>query len=147
MKRIVTLGVICGVAAALAAALAFTSTGRASGTTSYVTKQRAFAQVDVGKKGFSIGDSFIFSEQLLQGGKAVGYDHVVCTHAADWPRSAEHCSGTVTLGASQLILAGDARRGPFTVAIVGGTGRYTGARGTADIASEGARGTLTVHLR
>lgn len=147
MKRTVTLGIVCTLAAALAAALALTATGRASGTTTYVTKQRAFTQVDVGKKGFSIGDAFIFSEQLLQGGKPVGYDHIVCSHAADWPRSAEHCSGTITLGTSQLMLEGDARRGPFTVAVVGGTGRYTGAHGTADVASEGARGTLTIHLQ
>jgi hypothetical protein len=129
-----------------AAAIAVAAQGRSTSTLVYTTKQHAFAQVDAGKKGFSIGDAFIFSEQLLQNGKQVGYDHVVCTHAADWPSSAESCTGTAVLANGTLELGGLSRRGPFTIAVLGGTGSYAGARGTAKITSQGEKGTLTISL-
>ena len=121
--------------------------GKSGGTQlSFVTHQHDFTQVDTGKKGFSIGDSFIFSERLVANGKPAGYDHVVCVHAAVWPRDAESCTGTAVLGGSTLTLAGDAGRGPFTLAVVGGTGAYAGARGTARITSTGAKGRLEISL-
>ena len=127
-------------------AVAVTAQGKSTGTLRYTTKQHAFAQIDAGKKGFSIGDAFIFSEQLLQNGKQVGVDHIVCTHAADWPSSAESCSGTVVLANGTLQLSGLSKRGPFTVAVLGGTGAYAGARGSAKITSQGEKGTLTIAL-
>src|SRR4051794_38220108 len=139
--------VIAGLlAAVVAGAFALTARGSASTTLSFVTHQREFTQVDAGKKGFSIGDSFIFSERLVQGGEQAGVDHVVCVHAANWPSSAEYCSGTISLGNGTLVLSGQARRGPFTIAVVGGTGSYTGARGSAKVASHGSSGTLTITL-
>lgn len=129
-----------------AAAVAVTAQGSSTSTLAYTTKQHAFAQVDTGKKGFSVGDSFIFSEQLLQNGKQVGYDHIVCTHAANWPSSAESCTGTVVLANGTLELAGLSKHGPFTIAVLGGTGNYAGARGTAKVTSQGEKGTLTISL-
>jgi hypothetical protein len=143
MKYALLIGTLVLLAAATVAA---TAQGGSASTLTYTTKQHAFAQVDSGKKGFSIGDEFIFSEQLLQSGKQVGYDHIVCTHAADWPTSAESCTGTVVLANGTLQLAGLSRRGPFSVAIVGGTKAYAGARGTANVTSQGEKGTLTISL-
>ena len=137
---------IATLALVVAAAVAVTAQGKSASTLTYTTKQHAFAQVDTGKKGFSVGDSFIFSEQLLQNGKQVGYDHVVCTHAANWPSSAESCTGTAVLANGTVELAGLSKRGPFTIAVVGGTGSYAGARGTAVVASQGEKGTLTISL-
>ncbi len=130
----------------VAAAVAVTAQGNSTSTLAYTTKQHAFAQVDTGKKGFSIGDAFIFSEQLLQKDKQVGYDHIVCTHAANWPSSAESCTGTVVLANGTLELGGLSKRGPFTIAVLGGTGDYAGARGTAKVTSQGEKGTLTISL-
>jgi hypothetical protein len=130
----------------VAAAIAVTAQGKTASTLAYTTRQHAFAQVDTGKKGFSIGDAFIFSEQLLQNGKQVGYDHVVCTHAADWPSSAESCAGTAVLANGTLQLGGLSKRGPFTLAVLGGTGSYAGSRGTAKVTSQGEKGTLTISL-
>lgn len=130
----------------VAAAVAVVAQGKSANTLAYTTKQHAFAQIDTGKKGFSIGDSFIFSEQLLQNGKQVGYDHIVCTHAANWPTSAESCTGTVVLANGTLELDGLSKQGPFTVAVLGGTGSYAGARGTARITSHGEKGTLAISL-
>ena len=130
----------------VAAAVAVTAQGKTASTLAYTTKQHAFAQVDTGKRGFSIGDAFIFSEQLLQNGTQVGYDHIVCTHAANWPSSAESCTGTVVLENGTLQLAGLSTQGPFTIAVLGGTGSYAGAHGTAKVTSQGEKGTLTISL-
>lgn len=143
MKHALLIGTLALVAAA---AIAVAAQGKSASTLSYVTKQHSFAQVDTGKKGFSVGDSFIFSEQLTQNGKKTGYDHIVCTHAADWPSSAESCTGTVALANGTLQLAGLSKQGPFSVAVVGGTGAYAGARGTARITSQGEKGSLTITL-
>ena len=144
MKHAFLIGAVAVVAAA---AVAVAAQGKTASTLTYTTTQHAFAQVDTGKKGFSIGDSFIFSERLTQGGKNAGYDHIVCTHAADWPSSAESCVGTVVLPKGTLQLAGLSKRGPFTVALLGGTGTYAGARGTARIVSHGNTGTLSIALQ
>ena len=144
MKYALLIGTIVLV---VAAAVTVTAQGKSANTLAYTTKQHAFAQVDTGKKGFSIGDAFIFSEQLLQNGTQVGYDHIICTHAASWPSSAESCTGTVILENGTLQLAGLSKQGPFTVAVLGGTGSYAGARGTAKVTSQGEKGTLTITLR
>ena len=143
VKHAILIGTLV---ALVAAAIAVTAQGKNASTLAYTTKQHAFAQIDTGKKGFSIGDAFIFSEQLLQNGKQVGYDHVVCTHAADWPSSAESCAGTAVLTNGTLQLGGLSKRGPFTLAVLGGTGSYAGSRGTAKVTSQGENGTLTISL-
>ena len=108
VKHAILIGTLVTV---VAAAIAVTAQGKNASTLAYTTKQHAFAQIDTGKKGFSIGDAFIFSEQLLQNGKQVGYDHVVCTHAADWPSSAESCTGTAVLTNGTLQLGGLSKAG------------------------------------
>jgi hypothetical protein len=143
VKHAILIGTLVLAAAAIVAVAA---QGKSASTLSFATKQHASTQVDTGKKGFSIGDSFIFSEQLTASGKQAGYDHIVCTHAASWPKDAESCIGTVVLPAGTIQLAGLSGAGPFTVAIVGGTGTYAGARGTARVVSSGEKGTLTISL-
>lgn len=143
MKHLIA---IAAVIAAIAGASAFTARGSDSKTLSFVTHQHDFTQVDAGKKGLSVGDSFIFSERLLENGKPAGADHVVCVHSANWPTDAETCTGTVDLSNGTLVLAGQAQRGPFTIAVVGGTGSYTGATGSAKVNSHGSSGTLTITL-
>lgn len=125
---------------------AISAHGTSRQSLTFVTHQHTFTQIDVGKRGFSLGDQFIFSEQLMQNGKQVGHDHIICSHVANWPSSAEGCTGTATIGNDTLVLVGDARRGPFTIAVVGGTGVYAGARGTARVDSHGTTGTLEVTL-
>lgn len=137
---------VCMVAAVAAAVVAVAAQGKSTSKLSFVTKQQTFTQVDVGKKGFSIGDSFIFVEQLLANGKQAGHDRIICTHVANAKTGAESCTGTVLLAGGTIQLAGLASQGPFTVAVVGGTGSYAGARGYARVASEGAKGTLAITL-
>lgn len=143
MKHAVLIGIL---ALAAAAVVAVSAQGKSASSLTFVTKQQAFSQVDVGKKGFSVGDSFIFVEQLLANGKTVGHDRVICTHVANAHAGGDSCTGTVMLDGGTIQLAGLASEGPFTVAVVGGTGSYTGARGSARIASQGAKGSLAISL-
>lgn len=142
MKHAVLIGILALVAAAV---VAVSAQGKSTSKLSFVTKQQSFSQIDVGKKGFSIGDSFIFAEQLLAGGKQVGHDRILCTHVANTHADAESCAGTVVLSGGTIQLAGLASQGPFTVAVVGGTGDYVGARGSARVSS-GTKGSLAIAL-
>jgi hypothetical protein len=143
VKHPVLIGILALVAAA---AVAVAAQGKSTSTLSFVTKQQSLTQIDVGKKGFSVGDSFVFVEQLLANGKSVGHDRIVCTHVANTRSDAESCTGTVELAGGTIQLAGLASEGPFTVAVVGGTGRYVGARGSARIVSQNAKGSIAIAL-
>ena len=113
MKHAVLIGIL---ALAAAAVVAVSAQGKSASSLTFVTKQQAFSQVDVGKKGFSVGDSFIFVEQLLANGKTVGHDRVICTHVANAHAGGDSCTGTVMLDGGTIQLAGLASEGPFTVA-------------------------------
>ena len=143
MKHAVLIGILALVAAAV---VAVTAQGRSTSTLTFVTKQTSFSQVDVGKKGFSIGDTFIFGEKLLANGKVAGHDRIVCTHVANAKAGGESCVGTVVLAGGTIQLAGLSSEGPFSVAVVGGTGDYDGARGSARVSSGGAKGSLAITL-
>jgi len=143
MKKAALIGLVAVLAAAVVAVAA---QGRSTSTMTFITKQQSFAQIDVGKKGFSIGDSFVFAEQLVANGKTAGHDRIVCTHVANTRKDAESCIGTVVLAGGTIQLAGLASEGPFTVAVLGGTGKYAGASGSARIASQGSKGSLAITL-
>jgi hypothetical protein len=143
VKHAILIGILALVAAAV---VAVTAQGKSANALSFVTKQQSFAQIDVGKKGFSVGDSFIFVEQLLANGKTVGHDRILCTHVANTRANGELCSGSVVLAGGTIQLAGLSSEGPFTVAVVGGTGDYAGARGTARVVSQNAKGSIAITL-
>lgn len=143
MKHAVLTGILALVAAAVVAVAA---QGKSTSTLTFVTKQQSLTQIDVGKKGFSVGDSFIFSEQLLANGKQAGHDRIICTHVANARTGGDSCTGTVMLAGGTIQLAGVSAEGPFTVAVVGGTGTYAGARGSARVSSGGAKGALAISL-
>ena len=131
---------------AVAAVITVTAQGKSMSTLTYTTKQHAFAQVDTGKKGFSIGDAFIFSEQLLQNGKQAGYDHIVCTHAANWPSSTESCTGTIVFPNGTLQLAGLSKQGSVHRRSAGRHRQLRRCARHAKITSQGEKGSLTISL-
>ena len=105
-------------------------------------------QVDLGKKGPSVGDTQILADSLLDAkGKKVGHDAGVCTITTLTPPEAA-CQITFFLAhgeiATQFLNAPPPRK---VAAIVGGTGAYRGARGEAVIV-EGPKqtGTITFQL-
>ena len=91
-------------------------------------------QLDLGKKGPSVGDERIVADSLLDAkGKKVGHDAGVCTFTTLAPPEAA-CKITFFLPrgqiATQFLNAPPPRK---VAAIVGGTGAYRGARGEAVI--------------
>ena len=106
------------------------------------------AFVDVGKKGFSIGDSFVFSSKLIRHGNTVGRAGVVCTFTST-AREEAQCVGTAKLRRGQIaiqgLLAGDPR--VFSFPITGGTGSLEAAGGTVVVRElSGNRERLTFHI-
>jgi hypothetical protein len=118
-----------------------------------VVRVIAERDVDLGKKGPSIGDYFVFHERMMKRGKRVGTDSGRC----DVVRAtnnifALHCQATLTFrGRGQLTVQGSVEfhrgKNPDPVlAITGGTGDFTGASGEFVI-HEGPRSTqYEIHL-
>jgi hypothetical protein len=79
----------------------------------------------------SLGDSFVFSENLFREGRRVGISGGVCTFVRlEKPPAALQCVVTARLGGDQLTVQGLAFDQPRNVfAITGGTGRYRNAGG------------------
>ena len=82
-----------------------------------------------------VGDVVLTGSELYswagsKRGAHVGSLRVICTSQTT---AAAHCQATLMLPAGTLQLAGYldfAKSGPQTIAVVGGTGTYAGARGT-----------------
>jgi hypothetical protein len=123
-------------------AAAVMATGAASDTSSsddkggqvihLTTKQVHQGFVDNGDPGFSADDHFVFSNDLYRDGEKVGEDGGTCTvtRIAAGGATTLHCIGTNTLPGGQISVQGLAAPGePFELAITGGTGRYSKARG------------------
>jgi hypothetical protein len=98
--------------------------------------------LDLGTPGPSLGDELVFSETLFKKGREVGTSGVVCTvtqAVAPYNVLSFHCVGTLSLRGGQITLQGlievqgEDDRGPWTVAITGGTGAYRGAGGEATV--------------
>jgi hypothetical protein len=101
-------------------------------------------QLDLGKKGPSVGDERLFADSLLDAkGRKLGHDAGVCTFTSLAPPEAA-CQITFFLSrgeiATQFLNAPPPRK---LAAIIGGTGAYRGARGEAVIV-EGPKQTGTV---
>ncbi len=96
---------------------------------------------DVGRRGPSVGDYFVFREKVFHRGNRVGRDNGRCDVTRAGPGSfAFQCTVTVLLrGRGQIALQGlfAFRRGhpggDPTLAITGGTGIYNHASGTATL--------------
>ena len=104
--------------------------------------------IDLGAPGPSVGDRFVFSDDVFRGGHKVGVDGgecVVVRLAPDplppgqEPTSATlNCVATVELPEGQVTLQGlvtfsEASGPSFTIAITGGTGAYRTAHGEATV--------------
>jgi hypothetical protein len=99
-----------------------------------------FAAIDVGKKGESIGDYITFSDDVYYRGKRVGYLDGTCTTTRIVGTAfRSQCVVTVSLPggtlASQGVLAAASEEDAtgLTIAITGGTGRYSDAGGEAHV--------------
>lgn len=84
--------------------------------------------VDVGARGESAGDYFLFEGRLLQDGKKVGRDSGRCLLGI----RTFTCEASVILkGRGKIVVAGTlfTEQGDFRLPITGGTGAFKDARG------------------
>jgi hypothetical protein len=81
----------------------------------------------------SVGDAFAFSEPLFNAANnRIGRLHVYCavTRGGKFARASNQCNGTYALRDGTLAVSAVGRGGEATIAVVGGTGAYEGARGS-----------------
>jgi hypothetical protein len=119
-----------------------TANGKGERVLRIVATEIQFQFLDLGTPGPSLGDELVFSERLSRHDRSVGVSGVVCTATQVEPPYDDlmfHCVATLNLRRGQITLQGlievqgEDDPGPFTVAITGGTGRYSGAGGNAVI--------------
>ena len=115
-----------------------------SGTLSLTERQGYFKFVDNGKKGMGIGDSFVFSSDLLSGGKRIGTLRATCI-ATTRNGSSSECIGTFFLPDGTINAQVGQKGDTLTtlISITGGTGKYAGARGVITSTSRGRNSKFT----
>ncbi|MEV6681921.1 hypothetical protein AB0N09_34365 [Streptomyces erythrochromogenes] len=153
------LGAAAAVALALAGGAALATPASASSDASgakprtqtfeLVGKQTSAGEVDLGKAGFSVGDQRIVHEDLYRGGEKVGDHSAACTVTQVSP-AALQCLGTFSLPegqfAAQSLLHLPAPAS-VDVAVTGGSGEYSAARGFIRTVPAGeTERHFTVHL-
>jgi hypothetical protein len=98
----------------------------------------------------SVGDAYVFSSPLFnEANNRIGALHVYCvaTRGGRFARATSQCSGTYALRDGALAANAVVRGGEATIAVVGGTGAYEGARGSiTDRDLPRGRTEATVHL-
>jgi hypothetical protein len=94
-----------------------------------VAREGTITAIDLGKKGFGIGDVYVLTDRLYRDGHAVGRDAGTCTVVTAGGDSV--CDVVLVLPAGHLVvhglLPGDAHE--IRLAVTGGTARYATARG------------------
>jgi hypothetical protein len=111
--------------------------------------QSATLHLGTGKKGPSLGDEYIYAEDLYIHGKKLGDHGVVCSYVHVTPDTLQ-CLGTFSLPEGQI--SGQALLHlPATttvdIAITGGTGAYSTARGFVHTVAAGTtERQLTFHI-
>lgn len=146
-RKIVTVGTIVAAVAAgaIAVGAAEASTHSATVAGQHITVvERAVSDtvVDTGPKGDSRGDLLAFANPVFNAGitTRVGHDNGSCIRTV--VGKAWECSWTTRLAQGSLVV-----QGPFydtrdsTLAITGGTGAYSQARGVMHLHARNAQGT------
>ena len=139
--------VFLGLVLPTAAAASRSSTSAAASQTIKFALAFHDVEVDLGKRGPSLGDERIVSDSLLDTkGRKVGHDGGVCTFTSLAPPEAA-CHITFFLARDQIAIQFLNSPPPRKLAaIVGGTGTYRGVRGEAVIV-EGPKQTGTISFR
>jgi hypothetical protein len=137
MLNRISLTVTLAVALAVACTVVgFASTSHKSGLQiTSVTAQEAFLDAAPADE-FSLGDSYVFSEDLFKGTKHIGDAGGECISVRiDGEAGVAKCSETFRLPDGQIVAEGLVNVGAteFTWAITGGTGAYRSARGEVNV--------------
>jgi hypothetical protein len=136
---IVLLLAVASVAVASASSSSSSSGDRGMRSAEVIRLLAVVAQeeaLDLGPQGESVGDQFVFSDDLFRNGKKVGISGVHCTNVRLEPDAlTQQCVATLQLPKGQITVqglatfpaAGEVER--FKLAITGGTERYRTAHG------------------
>ena len=91
----------------------------------------AYTNIDVAPRGASPGDMMVFQGDIVDSTtkKLVGHDSGWCVRT--WTsKELSECTFTLTLADGQISVQGPSdRHGETVLAVTGGTGKYSGARG------------------
>ena len=108
-----------------------------------VAKEVDSSFLDLGDADFSVGDQFVFTNDLFRGGEKLGEDGGVCVVTRLTARGAStwECVGSNVLPGGQITVQGlvtygpdeEIKADPYLFAITGGTGRYREAHGDVRI--------------
>ena len=112
----------------------------------------AYTNIDVGPPGASPGDMMVFQSEVIDSTtkEPVGHDSGWCVRT--WKsKELSECTFTLTLPDGQISVQGPAdRHGETLLAVTGGTGKYSGARGELKLKTRvgvGIDNHLTFNLR
>jgi hypothetical protein len=139
MRKLLYAGLVAG---AVAAVMATTGAGAAPTGTLTLTGRPSQKTIDIAPKGESVGDRLITSETLRAQGRPAARMEADCL-LVDRTYQGALCTATLIFGDGKLLLGGASlsERVPGIggrgndYAILGGSGAYIGASGTAEIES------------
>lgn len=140
MRKIITLGLMAF--AFVAGSLSLTAASAHDdddGALELTAESNQYKQFDVGKKGLSLGDSYVFSDDVWMDGKRVGsLDGSCVVTRVKGTAHHEQCTVTVSLPNGQMTSQGAIAfdknfHNKFTIAITGGTDDYAGVDGEAHV--------------
>ena len=101
-----------------------------------------FQPIFHGRTPFLPGDSYIVWNNLPGG----SHEHIFCVIARQTPRRTFWCTRTYVTRSGQIVAAGD-EQPTGTLPVVGGTGAFAGARGTATDQLGRHGGPITIRVR
>jgi hypothetical protein len=150
IAAVATAVLTAGLVAGTAAARHDDGGGHHGRTIAVIEHPDSDVTIDLAPTGDSAGDLLPFSNPIFDATNTtkVGDDQGNCVRTK--VGVSYECNWTTNLKNGSITVEGaflDA--GPSTLAIIGGTGRYAGARGSMDLAStpDGKAYTFTFHLR
>lgn len=148
----IAAGVLAAAGASVAIVAAAAPASRAGQTISYTETPISDHTFNLGSgHGVAVGFVELSANKLMQGGTQTGTDGENCIITRLGSGTADSlCSVADVFAGGQIDLAGlvtSTQQGPgtFQVAVTGGTGQYTGARGYAVVVSA-RRPRVTIHL-
>jgi hypothetical protein len=157
MKKAITMmaagGVTCGLGLALGLGVAGASSSPRSDTISFTEDTTSDQTFHLGSKpGFGVGYVELVANNDMQGSTKIGTDGSSCVITRLSQGTADDlCSIVFVLAQGQVDATGlttSTSNGPgtFAMAITGGTGAYSNARGQATVVPNDSNPQITLHL-
>lgn len=142
MKRFAMLATVVVAATVIAGILTTSGGAQQPGERTFkiIEESGTFKFIDTAPKArnprnprFSIGDAFVFTSPLRdEANKPIGTLHVYCavTRGGNFSRATSQCNATFALRNGTLAASAALKGEDASIAVVGGTGAYEGARGS-----------------